>query len=62
MRSLTEETLKRVDEELAGIGFSADELKEIRPQVAWLMEEAEALEEIDLADVEPCLTYSLEIE
>jgi len=62
MRPLSDETLKRMDEELASIGFNSEELQKIAPQMAWLIEEAMALDEIDLEDVEPSLSYSFETE
>jgi len=62
MRPPSKETLRRMDQELAGIGFTEEELQKIALQVAWLTEEALALDEIDLTEVEPTLTYSFEVE
>jgi len=62
MRPLSDETLKKMDEELAGIGFNGEELQKIAPQMGLLIEEAMALDEIDLEDAEPSLIYSFEME
>jgi len=54
---LSEETLSRIDQELAGVGFSRQELQQIAPQIGAWMGEVAALEELELSEVEPSLTY-----
>jgi hypothetical protein len=60
MKRLAVETLGRIDEEWAGIGFEARELEQIAPQVGSWTEEIAALDQIDLREVEPCLVFFLE--
>ena len=60
MRRLAVQTLRRIDEELAGIGFHPREIEQIAPQVGAWAEEIDALDELDLREVEPALIYLLE--
>jgi hypothetical protein len=62
MKPLTVETLRRIDQELAGIGFDPKEIKQITPQVGAWAEEIAALDEIDLGEIGPSLVYILEEE
>jgi hypothetical protein len=62
MKRLAGETLGRIDEEWAGIGFEARELQRIAPQVGSWAEEIAALDELDLQEIEPALTYLPEAE
>jgi hypothetical protein len=57
MNRLSDETLRRIDEELAGIGFDRKELEQIAPQIGAWAEEIAALDELDLREVEPSLIY-----
>jgi hypothetical protein len=60
MKPLAVETLRRIDEESAGIGFDPKEIEEITPQIGAWEEEIAALDEIDLREIEPCLIYLCE--
>ncbi len=60
MNRLSVETLHRIDEELAGIGFDRKELEQIAPQIGAWAEEIAALHELDLRELEPSLIYFLE--
>ena len=60
MKRLAVETLRRIDEELAGIGFDPKEIEQITSQVGAWAEEIAALDEIDLGEIEPSLVYFLE--
>jgi len=62
MKRLEVETLRRIDEELAGIGFDLREFQQIAPQVETWAEEIAALDEIDLGEIEPSLAHFLEEE
>jgi hypothetical protein len=62
MKRLAVETLRRIDQELAGIGFASKEIEQITPQVGAWAEEIAALDEIDLGEIEPSLVYFLEEE
>ena len=61
MNPLSEETLSRIDRELAGVGFSRQELQQIAPQIGAWRGEVAALEELELSEVEPSLTYFPEL-
>ncbi len=60
MKALAVETLCRIDEESAGIGFDRKEIAQIAPQVGAWEEDIAALDELDLREIEPCLIYSCE--
>jgi len=60
MKRLAVETLRRIDEELAGIGFDPKEIERITPQVGAWAEDIAALDEVDLGEIEPSLVYFLE--
>lgn len=62
MKQLSAKTLRRIDEELARIGFEVRELEQIAPQVGFWTEEIAALDELDLWEIEPALFYFLEEE
>ena len=62
MKRLAVETLHRIDEELAGIGFYPKEIEQITPQVGAWAEDIAALDEVDLSEIEPSLVYFLEEE
>jgi len=57
MKRLEVETLRRIDEELAGIGFDLRELQQIAPQVETWAEEIASVDEIDLGEIEPSLIF-----
>ena len=60
MKRLAVETQRRIDEELAGIGFDPKEIEQITPQVGAWAEDIAALDEVDLGEIEPSLVYFLE--
>jgi len=60
MKPLAMDTLRRIDEESAGIGFDPKEIEQIAPQVGAREEEITALDELDLREIEPCLIYLCE--
>ena len=60
MKRLAVETLRRIDEELASIGFDPKEIEQITPQVGAWAEDIAALDEVDLGEIEPSLVYFLE--
>jgi hypothetical protein len=62
MKRLAVETLRRIDQELAGIGFAPHEIEQITPHVGAWAEEIAALDEIDVGEIEPSLVYFLEEE
>ena len=57
MKPLSDKTLRKIDQELAGIDFGPQELQQIAPQVGAWAEEIAALDEIDLGEIEPSLIY-----
>ncbi|MDH7499699.1 MAG: hypothetical protein QHH30_04865 [candidate division NC10 bacterium] len=60
MGQLSAQTAHRIDQELAGIGFDPREMEQIAPQVGAWAQEIEALDQLDLREVEPALVYLLE--
>jgi len=57
MRRLAVETLRRIDKELAYIGFDPREIEQITPQVGAWAGEIDALDALDLSEVEPGIIY-----
>jgi hypothetical protein len=57
---LSPQTVARIDRELAGVGFDLREIEQIAAQLGAWSGEIEALEGLDLGEVEPAVIYALE--
>lgn len=53
----SQETLRRLAADMAGIQLSAEELEQLAPQMAALLADLRTLEELDLSHVEPAMTF-----
>lgn len=57
-RKVETETLVRVANEMAELSFTQAEIEVLAPQIQALLHLISSLDEIDLAEVEPALTFS----
>ena len=53
----SKETIRRIAAEMAGIQLSEAELEQLAPQMAALLADLSALEELDLSHVEPAMIF-----
>ncbi len=54
----SKETIRRIATEMAGIQFSEAELEQLAPQMAALLADLSALEELDLSQIEPAVIFT----
>lgn len=55
--TVSQETLRRVTAEMAGLSFTDEELERLTPQMAALLSDLSALEALDLRQVEPAMIF-----
>ena len=56
--TVSKETLRRLATEMAGVQLSDEELEQLTPQMATLLADLSALEELDLSQIEPAVIFT----
>jgi len=56
--TVSKETLRRLATEMAGLQLSDAELEQLTPQMAALLADLSALEDLDLSQIEPAVTFT----
>lgn len=58
MYTASQDTIRQVAAEMAGIQFTDEELEQLAPQMAALLADLSALEVLDLSQVEPAVIFT----